>query len=133
MNLFVGGIFKESSSTLDKIRSGVNGNVYLRAIDRKDNHELKLESEALANADFELYVLMPGMDGFELVIEVVNASNKRPAKTGYLFAESEESKEFTSHQIKSLNAIGKMIDKNGGKWFESSEQAIQHINNLVKS
>ena len=66
------------------------------------------------NCDYCLYVITPAMKGVYSIAEVVDDSNKRPDKTIFAFVEENENK-FTYEQLMSLNAVGKMVERNGGK------------------
>ena len=75
-----------------------------------------------------LYVLTPKMEGFYSVAELVDDSNKRPDKTVYFIMEEEEGQSFSEHQLKSLKAIGKLVEKNGGRWSKTFEELITWLN-----
>ena len=80
------------------------------------------------NADFRLYFITPKMDDFYTVIDVIDDSNKKPDKTLFCFLNIEDGVEFSKHQTKSLVAIGKMVQRNGGRWFESVEELLGFLN-----
>ena len=35
---------------------------------------------------------------------------------------------FDQEQLKSLNKVGEMVEKNGGKWFKTEEDLIKFLN-----
>ena len=78
--------------------------------------------------DYCLYVITPKMTGFYSIAEVVDDSNRRPDKTIYCLLNNDDGTVFTPHQIKSLKAVGKMVVKNGGKWFETIDDIIEFLN-----
>ena len=78
--------------------------------------------------DFLLYVFTPKMTYFDMIFESVDDSNKRPKKTIFCFISDDEDASFTAHQNKSLVATGKMIQRNGGQWFEKIDEAINFLN-----
>lgn len=89
--------------------------------------------------DVCLYVITPTMTGTYSIAEVVDDSNKRPEKTVFCFMETEilESKdgilkknEFDKSQIKSLEKVGIMIEKNGGTWVKSFDELPSYLNSL---
>jgi hypothetical protein len=103
----------------------------------------KLELEMREKCDVCLYVITPKMTGVYSIAEVIDDSNKRPEKTVfcYLITDTEFSDidivnnkliyktlSFSEGQIKSLNATGKMIRKNGGIWCEN----LQELKDLLK-
>ena len=68
-----------------------------------------------------LYCMTPMADGFYSIAEVVDDSNKRPERTVLLLKQQDSGKVFTPTQIKSLQAVAKMIEANGGAvvWDEA--------------
>lgn len=80
--------------------------------------------------DFCLYVITPKMTGVYSIAEVVDDSNKRPEKTIFCYLTTdEEDFMFESHQIKSLEQVGKMIKENGGQFFKT----LKEVNNFLNS
>ncbi|MGD9161517.1 MAG: nucleoside 2-deoxyribosyltransferase domain-containing protein [Desulfobacteraceae bacterium] len=86
--------------------------------------ELKERSEC----DYCLYVITPRMQGVYSIAEVIDDSNKRPQKTVFAFINEEDLK-FTAGQIKSLNKVGVMVERNGGKYLTSLESVANYLNN----
>jgi hypothetical protein len=78
--------------------------------------------------DYCLYVLTPKMTGVYSVAEVVDDSNKRPAKTVMCVLESDGDATFTPHQIKSLKQTGEMVVANGGRSFNSLAEVAAFLN-----
>ena len=82
--------------------------------------------------DYRLYVITPKMTGVYSIAEVVDDSNKRPEKTIFAFIddvdEKDEPLEFTKGQTKSLLAVGKMVQTNGGKFFTSLKEVANWVN-----
>ena len=79
--------------------------------------------------DFCLYVITPKMTGVYSIAEVVDDSNKRPAKTIFCFLTSDDGKTFTDHQIKSLQQTAKMVEANGARYFTSLHEIASYLNN----
>lgn len=80
------------------------------------------------HCDFCLYVITPKMTGVYSIAEVVDDSNKRPQKTLFCILLKDEDSKFTEKQVKSLEAVGKLVEKNGGHWFRSLNKAIAFLN-----
>ncbi|WNE41912.1 MAG: hypothetical protein AD073_000247 [Mycoplasmataceae bacterium] len=74
--------------------------------------------------DFVLYVITKEMTGFYAIAEVVDDSNKRPAETIFCYL----TEGFTAHQIKSLEAIAKMVKENGAQVFMSLTDVAEYLN-----
>lgn len=73
-----------------------------------------------------LYVITPEMQGVFSIAEVIDDSNKRPDKTVYYYENTEL---FNLHQLKSLYAVGEMVERNGGKWCKSWNDLVNYLNN----
>lgn len=78
--------------------------------------------------DFVLYVITPKIEGFYSIAEVIDDSNKRPEKTIFAYILQDDDKEFTKHQIKSLDMVGKMVKENGGRWFKTLSEVADYLN-----
>lgn len=80
--------------------------------------------------DYCLYTITPRMTGVYAIAEVVDDSNKRPTKTVFCVLEVDPTggERFTAGQIRSLSAVGKMVERNGGKWFSSLEDVASYLN-----
>lgn len=95
--------------------------------------------------DYCLYVITPSMQGVYSIAEVVDDSNKRPDKT-ILCVLSEEVSigevnslvpkyaypsikiNFSIGEMKSLNQVGEMVKRNGGKYFRKLEDVAEYLN-----
>lgn len=94
--------------------------------------ELKQREEC----DYCLYVITPAMTGVYSIAEAVDDSNKRPEKTIFCVLDESEHEGakcivFNSHQIKSLEAVGKMVKANGGEYFRSLREVANYLNEFV--
>ncbi|CAI2191909.1 3240_t:CDS:10, partial [Funneliformis geosporum] len=74
--------------------------------------------------DYVLYTITQEMLGFYAIAEVVDDSNKRPHKTIFCYLETG----FQKHQLKSLQAIARMVKENGGQVFTSLEEVAEYLN-----
>jgi hypothetical protein len=72
------------------------------------------------------------MTGVYSIAEVIDDSNKRPEKTVFCFLEKDsdvlDDYLFHKPQIKSLTNVGRMVEKNGGKFFRSLEEVASFVN-----
>jgi hypothetical protein len=93
-----------------------------------DDDAQKEEIKQRKNCDYVLYVITPKMEGVYSIAEVVDDSNKRPEKTIFAYLLEDDGKEFSKHQIKSLDMVGKMVEENGGKWFKSLGEISDFLN-----
>jgi len=78
--------------------------------------------------DYVLYVITPRMTGVYAVAEVIDDSNKRPEKTLFAYIAEDDGMTFTEGQLKSLNAVGKMVEKNGAVFFTSLKDVADYLN-----
>ena len=86
------------------------------------------DTETQEDFDFLLFVITPCMIGFNLIPELVDLSNKKPEKTLYCALFEDQGRAFSSHQKKSLEAIGKMVERNGGHWLKSLDEVVNFLN-----
>lgn len=88
----------------------------------------KEEIKQRKECDYVLYVITPKMEGVYSIAEVVDDSNKRPEKTVFAYILEDDGKEFSKHQIKSLDMVGKMIKENGAQWFKGLDEVAEFLN-----
>lgn len=91
--------------------------------------------------DYCVYVITPLMTGVYSIAEVIDDSNKQPEKTIFCFLEDDLQnarnvngfirKNFSYGQIKSLDQVGKMVQRNGGKYFKTLEEIADYLNGGV--
>lgn len=75
-----------------------------------------------------LYCVTPMAEGFYSVAEVVDDSNKRPDRTVLLVKEHDGDQAFTAHQMKSLKAVAKIVEANGGAVFWDDAACAAFVN-----
>ena len=83
--------------------------------------------------DFVLYVITPEMTGVYSIAEATDDSNQRPEKTIFCFLTEpiltdDGLKWFNKGQVKSLNAVGKLIEKNGSMWCTTLGDVANYVN-----
>lgn len=102
---------------------------YFNPVVKKWNELAQTEEvKQRAHCEICLYVITPKLEGYFSIAEVVDDSNKRPEKTVFYVWEADSDIEFTPHQKKSLNAVGKMVEENGALWAKSIEELIAILN-----
>lgn len=109
--------------------------------------------------DYCLYVITPSIQDICNIAKVIDDSNKRPEKTIFCVLEKEIPKivqinnpmcylgspdyrmfidkkvysskkiEFNKSELKSLNQVGEMVKRNGGKYFKSLKEVAEYLNN----
>jgi len=124
--VFLGGTCAESTWR-DKLIPMLHINYFNPVVPDWTEECYQRELQERANDDFCLYVITTRMQGVYSIAEVVDDSNKRPEKTVFAFI-NETDKKFTAGQIKSLDRVGQMVERNGGKYFTSLESVASFLN-----
>lgn len=88
----------------------------------------RIEDLAKDSSKYNLYVITPKMVGFYSIAEIINDSFDRSKVTIFTFKEEDEGLAFSSHQIKSLLAVGKLMESNGGIWIREYKHLAQTLN-----
>ncbi len=127
VKVFLGGTVN-GSKWRDHVISKLKIDYFNPVVDEWSDQAYQRELLERETCDFCLYVITPKLTGFYSIGEVVDDSNKRPHKTIYCVVEEDEGKTFSPHQVKSLKAVGKMVQSNGARWFESLDQAVSFLN-----
>lgn len=86
------------------------------------------ELKQRAACDFCLYVLTPMMEGFYSVAELIDDSNKRPGKTIFCFLPADNGKTFSDFQLRSLEQVARMVQRNGARYFKTLPEVIDFLN-----
>lgn len=128
LKVFLGGTCN-GSDWRDKIIDKLKIDYFNPVVDdwTEDDYEEELRQRKIC--DYLLYVITPKMKGVYSIAEVIDDSNKNPEKTIFCFIEDDANNKFDKDQIKSLNAVGKMIINNKGKYFKTLNDVIEFLNN----
>lgn len=73
--------------------------------------------------DYCLYTITSQMTGVYSIAEVVDDSNKKPERTIFCLLKDG----FNIGQLKSLEQVGRMIERNGGKYFTLLEEVADYL------
>lgn len=125
--VFLGGT-TNNSDWRDKLIKDLKIDYFNPVVKEWNEEAQKREISERKNSDYVLYVITPKMEGVYSIAEVVDDSNKRPDKTIFAYLTEDDGKEFTKHQLKSLDMVGKMVKENGGKWFKSLNEISDYLN-----
>ncbi len=125
--VFLGGT-TNNSNWRDDLEKKLKINYFNPVVTDWNDEAQKEEIKQRKNCDFVLYVITPKMEGVYSIAEVIDDSNKRPNKTIFAYLFDDDGKEFSKHQIKSLDMVGKMVEENGGKWFKSLGEVSDYLN-----
>ena len=113
-----------------------------------------IERKQREECDVCLYVITPRMVGVYSIAEAVDDSNKRPDKTVFCFLEVDDARDdtcnakekndiqrdqkekatnkcsrFNQQQVASLNAVGTLVESNGGVWVRGGLNELAQLLN----
>lgn len=88
----------------------------------------KIELNERENCDYCLYVITPYMKGVYSIAEVIDDSNKRPEKTIFCYISQKYGRKFEDKAENSLLEVGRMVERNGGKFFNNLDQIASYVN-----
>ena len=80
------------------------------------------ELEEKEECDYILTVVTPLMTGVFSIAEIVDCSNKNPEKAVFCYLKEDAGKVFDKGQMMSLDRVGEMVEKNGGKFVRDFDQ-----------
>lgn len=125
--VFLGGTTNNSNwrdDLIDKLKIEYFNPVVKDWNEMAQKEEIKQREEC----DFVLYVITPKMEGVYSIAECIEDAIKRPKKTIFAYLLEDDKKEFSKHQIKSLDMVGSMVKKNDAKWFKSLGEIADYLN-----
>lgn len=86
------------------------------------------------NCDYVLYVITPAMVGVYSIAEAVDDSNKRPNRTIFCYLSNDtvgvNKYSFGTAQLKSLDAVAKLITANGGLVYNNLAEVANLLNGI---
>jgi len=128
--VFLGGTCNKTTWR-DKIISLIGIDYFNPVVDDWTEDCMEIELQERQKCDFCLYAITPKMTGVYSIAEAVDDSNKRPEKTIFVLLNNEECA-FSYGQWKSLRAVAKMVENNGGSVFYNLIDAAEYMNNFHK-
>ena len=129
--VFLGGT-TNNSDWRERLIPMLNINYFNPVVKEWNEAAQEEEIRQRKNCDYVLYVITPKMEGYYSIAEVVDDSNKRPARTIFCFLLEDDDKVFTKHQLKSLMMIKKMITENGAITFNSLEEIATFLTKVYQ-
>ena len=121
MKVFLGGTCN-NSKWRDDLISTLRIDYFNPIVDDWNAAAQQREVEEKENSEYLLYVITPKMKGVYSIAEVIDDSNKNPDKTIFCILNKDDKSEFDEDQLKSLNAIGKMVEENGATWVKDFDE-----------
>ena len=143
--VFLGGTCNESTWR-DKLIPMLKIDYFNPVVDDWNEDAYKEELRQREICDYCLYTITPRMLGVYSIAEVVDDSNKRPHKTIFCILKEDDrypddtdildksisTIQFSYGQMKSLDRVGLMVERNGGKYFKSLEDVANYLNREEK-
>ena len=128
--IFLGGTCSESTwrDDLIKLLDKDKVSFFNPVVEDWTPEDQKEEIKQRNISDFVLFVITPKMTGVYSIAELVDDSNKQPDKTLFCYLKKDEEKEFDESQIKSLDMVVEMVEKNGGKVFKNLKEIAEFLN-----
>lgn len=125
--IFLGGTCNNSHWRRSLIKL-LKINYFNPVVDNWTEADYQKELKVRETSDFVLYVITPLMTGVYSIAEAVDDSNKIPGKTIFCVLEKDDGESFSTAQLKSLEAVKKMISKNGGTICNSLQEIADQVN-----
>lgn len=92
--------------------------------------ECQAEEERQKNevCDIHLYVITPKMTGVFSIAELVESAINKAHECVFCYLPEDDGLEFTKGQIKSLDAVGRLVEKYHAIWRHSLGDVARYIN-----
>lgn len=79
--------------------------------------------------NIHLYVITNKMKGVFSIAEAIESVFSKDKKTIFCVLDNFDG-EFPDFQVKSLKAVGEMVERNGGKYVSSLDEVVEILNNM---
>ena len=127
MRVFLGGTCNESDWR-DRLISMLRIGYFTPVVDDWLPECQAEEIRQREMCDFCLYTITPRMTGVYSIAEAVDDSNKRPDRTVFCVLARDTDFEFTAGQLRSLDAVARLVVGNGGHAFKRLEDCADFLN-----
>ncbi|WP_101773446.1 nucleoside 2-deoxyribosyltransferase domain-containing protein [Peptostreptococcus faecalis] len=125
MKVFLGGTCN-NSTWRDDLMPMLTINYFNPVVGDWTEECMEEEREQREICDFCLYVITPEMTGVYSIAEVIDDSNKKPEKTIFCLL-GNTGNGWTKGKYRSLNQVGEMVNRNGGRYFKSLEEVAEYL------
>lgn len=110
---------------------------YFNPVVRKWSPEAQAEEKRQKNEEctHELYVITPDIHGFFSIAEVARAAVLKKDKAIFCLLDEtfENSKRYSYKQRRSLDAVGRQVAEDGGKYFTDLDSVVEYLNDEYES
>lgn len=130
MEVFLGGTCADGTNWRERLIPKLKVDYFNPVVDDWNDEAYQNELKKRETCDFVLYVISPIMIGCYSVAEAIDDSNKRPKKTLFcvIDKDGDGTKTWRKEHLKSFKAISKMVEKNGGKSFDTLDDVANYLN-----
>ena len=100
---------------------------------KRTEQDRRREIKERERCDYTLYVITTDIRGVYSIAEVVDDSNKKPDSTLFFFESEGNGITYPLEGIEnSLKEVGKMVERNGGKWFKTYKEMEEFFKSYNK-
>jgi hypothetical protein len=125
--VFLGGTCN-GSLWRDGFQKGLNIK-YFNPVVKEWTEEAKIEEDKEKDrCKLAVYVITPKMKGFYSIAEVMDDCHNKKKKTYFCYLPEDEGLVFDPVQLKSLRAVGQLVEKAGGKWAKDLDELLNLLN-----
>ncbi|MDD3172119.1 MAG: nucleoside 2-deoxyribosyltransferase domain-containing protein [Herbinix sp.] len=105
-------------------------NFFNPIVDDWNEEAQRNEEKMKKECSHSLFVITPQMTAPFSIAEAVDLSNKNPKKVIFTVLEEWDDMSFDKGQMRSMRAVGNMIEGNGGVVFYNFDEAVVYLNSL---
>jgi hypothetical protein len=128
--VFLGGTCN-GSTWRDELIKKLKIEYFNPVVDDWNEEAQKKEIYEREHCDFCLYVITPKMTGTYSIAEVIDDSNKRADKTIFCYLETDYPDRFSKGQLKSMDMVAKMVERNGAKFLPNLDYVATYLNSFI--
>jgi len=125
--IFLGGTCN-NSKWREEIKPLLNIEYFDPIVPDWDEESYQRELFERETSNYVLYTITPKLTGVYSIAEIIEDSNKRPEKTIFVVLSEDEGTKFDKFQLDSLNAVKKMVIKNGATVFDDLASVAEFVN-----
>jgi len=127
MKVFLGGTVN-NSKWRDYVISKLSVDYFNPVVDEWTTEAQEQEIFEREHCDYCLYVITPRMTGYYAIAEIIDDSFKRPDRTIFCYLKVDDEYKFNEQQIKELEDIRKIVEKNGGLYINNIDEVVRFLN-----
>lgn len=131
--VFLGGTCNESTWR-DYIINNLKINYFNPVVDDWNEEAQEKENvEKYENCNLHLYVITPKIKGVYSIAEVIDSVwtsqySSGNMKTIFCYLYEDGDLVFKEPQIKSLDAVGRLVESHDGIWLKNLEEVVEYLN-----